>query len=218
MKVDKTLPEVRFEYAFLLSEYASEGLNTLWGDGTPLRSFDEYTEIVKKYAEWWKDDGDKIIRELCRITELEFYQNTIDVYVAPWFYAFSSPMVLGVTFSSKNQFINTLTHEIIHRLLTDNTTYSREYDFLQLWRSLFGDHHEWNTLVHIPVHAIMQKLYIDVLNRPDLLELDKKDLNEHGDKEYLAAWGYVEQQGYEDIIRKLKQHSSQMNIKQVTHE
>ena len=64
----------------------------------------------------------------------------------------------------------------------------------------------------------MQKLYIDVLNRPDLLELDKKDLNEHGDKEYLAAWGYVEQQGYEDIIRKLKQHSSQMNIKQVTHE
>ena len=202
----QSIPEVRFEYSFLLSDQASEGLNKLWGDGTPLHSFEYYTGIAEKYEKWWQPDGDTIVAALCQITGLQFYQNTIDVHVAPWFNAFSSPMVLGVMFKKKDDLIITLTHEIIHRLLTDNTTYDRRYDFLKLWKSMFGEDHAWNTLVHIPVHAFLQELYIDVLDRPDLLELDKKSLESLDAKEYIAAWEYVEKTGYKTITDKIRKH------------
>lgn len=112
------LPEVRIRYAFLLSDQASEGLNKLWGDGTPLLSFDEYTEIAQKYQKWWDEDGigAAIVRGICEVTGLKFRQNIIDVHVAPWFHAFSSPMVMGVIFKNKDEFLNVLTHEMIHRL------------------------------------------------------------------------------------------------------
>lgn len=205
------IPKVRIEYSFLLSDNASEGLNKLWGDGTPLRSFEYYENIAKKYQDWWDSGGEGILEALCKITGLKFYQNTIDVHVAPWFYAFSSPMVLGVQFETKDELVNTLTHEIIHRLLTDNTTYSNNYDFLELWKSMFGGDHSWNTLVHIPVHAFMQELYVDELGRPDLLELDKESIKSHGDKDYIAAWDYVEKQGYKNITDKLRGHVKRSN-------
>ena len=34
---------------------------------------------------------------MCGLLDLEFRQNIIDVNIAPWFYAFSDPMVIGVT-------------------------------------------------------------------------------------------------------------------------
>lgn len=206
----KKIPEVRIGYSFLLSDAASSGLNELRGDGTPLRSFEYYTAVADKYADWWKDDGDKILRGLCKITGLDFYQNTIDVHVAPWFYAFSSPMVLGVKFKSKDDLVNTLTHEIIHRLLTDNTTYEYDYDFVKLWQSMLGKDMDWNTLVHIPVHAIMEELYTEVIDRPDLIEFDKKSLEEIGAKAYVDAWKYVETHGYKSITDKIRAHAVEM--------
>ncbi|MEO8691291.1 MAG: hypothetical protein ABI397_00735 [Candidatus Saccharimonas sp.] len=201
------IPEVRIQYSFLLSDQASEGLNKLWGDGTPLQSFEYYEAIAEKYAGWWQDDGDTILRSLCKITGLKFRQNIIDVHVAPWFYAFSSPMVLGVIFKTKDELVNTLTHEIIHRLLTDNTTYDYEYDFAGLWKTMLGEDLPWNALIHIPVHAFMQELYLDVLNRPDLLELDRGAAKGYEDKNYIEAWDYVAEHGYKTITGKIRQHA-----------
>lgn len=206
MKNSHRLPEVRFEYSFLLAGQASEGLNKLWGDGTPLRTFDEYTAIAKQYDEWWQPESEKILQALSEITGLEFYQGIIDVHVAPWFYAFSSPMVLGVTFESKDDLVNTLTHEITHRLLTDNTTYEREYDFLSLWRKMFGDDLAWNTLVHVPVHALLEELYVERLKRPDLLKRDQESIKKMGDNDYIAAWDYVNKHGYKTITDQLREH------------
>jgi hypothetical protein len=206
------IPKVRFEYSFLLSEQASEGLNTLWGDGTPLESSEYYTAVAEKYENWWKGDNDAVLHGLCKLTGLTFYQNTIDVHVAPWFYAFSSPMVLGVRFQTKDELVNTLTHEIIHRLLTDNTVYDVTYDFVALWQSMFGDDVPWNTLVHIPVHALMQELYLDVIDRPDLLTLDKESLTESTADDYIAAWDYVDQHGYKTITDKIRKHAQESKL------
>ncbi len=204
----KDFPEVRFRYAWLLANAASVHLNEKWGDGTPLQSAEFYSDIAIKYAKWWKPDGVNILSGMCDITGLNFHQNTIDVYVAPWFHAFSSPMVVGVIFKTKDSLVNTVTHEIIHRLLTDNTTYDYDYDFVSVWREMFGEDLSENALVHVPVHAIMQKLYVDVLHRPDLVELDKKLVADYPD--YTAAWDYVNKVGYEDVIIKLRKHAAEM--------
>ncbi len=194
------LPEVRIKYGWLL-EQATIVMNAKWGDGTPIRSYQEYTNIADKYWKWWEPNQEFIMNGICGILGLEFHQNTIDVYVAPWFNPISDPMVIGPAFKTKDGFINTLTHEMIHRLITDNTTYSYDHDFRSDWKDMFGDKHSANTLIHIPVHAVMKKLYIEVINRPDLLELDIENTKQY--KDYAKAWEYVDEIGYEQIIQKL---------------
>mgnify|MGYP000223946240 CR=1 FL=1 len=176
-------------------------LNEKFGDGTPLRSYDEYVAITKQYDEWWQPHSEKILKGLCDITGLEFAQNTIDVYVAPWFYAFSSPMVIGVIFRDKDELISVVSHEIVHRLLTDNTKFGLYHNYLKDWRKLFGKDHSNVTLAHIPVHAILEKLYRDILNQPDIIEIDKKQSKQKA--AYQKSWQYVQDHGYDWIIEQL---------------
>lgn len=194
------IPEIRFKYGWLVSNTASGVLNEKWGDGTPLRTFDEYHDIAKKYEKWWQPHNKKVLSAMTDLLGLEFRQEIIDVYVVPWFYPISDPMILGPAFENEDQVVNVLTHELLHRLLTDNTVTSYEHDFLKDWQKLFGEH-DFNTLVHIPVHAAMKKIYLESIKRPDLLELDRKAVKDN--KPYADAWKYVDEQGHEEILEKL---------------
>ncbi|MEP7204908.1 MAG: hypothetical protein ABI716_01805 [Candidatus Saccharibacteria bacterium] len=197
----KTIPEVRIKYAWLLSGTASVALNEKWGNGTPLRSYDEYVLIVDKYKRWWSPHNDAILHGICDIFNLEFRQNIIDINVAPWFKPISDPMVIGPAFSTEDALINTITHELLHRLITDNTSTNYEHDFIKDWELLFGDDHSQTTLVHIPVHAGMKKLYVDVINRPDLVNFDIDKVKDYPD--YAKAWEYIEAHDYNKILQQL---------------
>lgn len=202
-KIVKSIPQVRIQYAWLLANATSESMNEKWGDGAPLETFEYYKDIADKYAGWWGSQDGDILEDLCKILNLRFRQNIIDVHVAPWFYAFSVPMVIGVTFKTKDRFINVLTHEIIHRLLTDNTTYEYNHDFVALWRGMFGDELSQNALIHVPVHAVMKKLYVDIMDRPGLVDLDRKSVAKNAS--YVEAWEYVDRHGYDEVVKKLRQ-------------
>lgn len=196
-----TIPKIRIKYAWLLSGEASVVMNEKYGDGTPLRTSDEYVKVTEQYETWWRPHNDKVLYGLCNILGLEFRQNVIDVNVAPWFNPISDPMVVGPAFVSEDALVNTLTHELIHRLLTDNTSTDYYHDFLSDWETLFGSDHNKKTLIHIPVHAVMKSLYIDTINRPDLLEYDIRETKHN--KPYADAWEYVQKNDYDDIVRKL---------------
>ncbi len=195
------LPTVRFSYSWLLTNAASGVLNEKWGDGTPLQSHAFYDETAKKYSSWWQPKSNEILAALCDITGLTFRQNIIDVHVAPWFYAFSSPLVIGVIFKDEDTLVDVVAHEITHRLLTDNTSHEYDYDIRDDWKRSFGDTHAPATLTHIPVHAILQKLYLEYLDRPDLVELNKVTVKKN--EPYKKAWEYVEEKGYDWVIEQL---------------
>lgn len=194
------LPEVRFKYGWLIADAASVTLNEKWGDGTPLKSVEEYEAIARQYQDWWLPVGDTILRAMMDTLQLEFRQNTLDVYVVPWFYAISDPLIVGPTFKSQDEVINLLTHELVHRLVTDNTKAEYGENMIEDWRMLFGNL-GFNTLTHVPVYAVMKKIYLEVLERPDLLKKEAQSIGE--DQEYAEAWAYVEQQGYQTVIDKL---------------
>ncbi len=196
-----SIPDVRLKYAWLLADAASTVMNEKYGDGAPLRSFEDYEEIVQKYRGWWVPYNNDILHGICDTLCLEFRQNIIDINIAPWFSPISDPMVIGPAFNSQDSLINTITHEMIHRLITDNTSVVYEHDFIGDWKKLFGENHDWNTLVHIPVYATMKKLYLDILNRPDLYELDMKEVADN--RPYVDAWSYVNSHDYEAIISSL---------------
>lgn len=196
------IPEVRITYGWLLAGVTADALREKHDYDDRLGSFDELTEVANKYEAWWRPYNDKVLGGIVEITGLEFRQNIIDVYVSPWFSPISDPMVIHPAFMTQDALVNILSHELIHRLLTDNT--SVDYDDRQLpaWRNAFGPHLDDRTIVHIPVHSILKKLYIDVLQEPSLCELDierTKDWSTYAD-----AWSYVNEHGYEKIILKVK--------------
>lgn len=196
------LPEVRIKDAWLLRENASRHLHELWAkDDAVLADDDKMYEIVQNYKNTWQPYEKKILEGMCDLVGLQFYQNTIDVHIAPWFNAFSSPMIIGVMFKPE-RFVEVLTHEICHRLLTDNQ-YDTEYPILKdEWVRMFGDEVSMNTRNHIPVHAMLQAIFDDILKEPARTKNDKVLCTQWPD--YDAAWKYVDEHGYKNIIEQLK--------------
>lgn len=199
----RELPEIRIKDAWLFRESVSVPLNELWGDGEPLRSDNEYAAITKAYQKAWQPYEQKILAAMTDLLELQFRQNIIDVYIAPWIIAFSDPLVIGVM-QKPDVFVDTLTHELIHRLLTDNTTVPHELFLLPEWEKLFSNSHTFNTLVHIPVHAVHKAICFEVLHEPKRIERDIKSCKDNKASDYVAAWDYVEKHDFKGIINKLK--------------
>jgi hypothetical protein len=100
-------PEIRIKDAWLLRENASKHLHELWGKDTQLADDAWMENRVKQYQKAWQTYEKKILNGMCDLLGLSFRQNVIDVYIAPWFGAFSDPLVIGVM-REPDQFVDTL--------------------------------------------------------------------------------------------------------------
>ena len=204
------LPLIRIKDAWLLRQNASHHLHELWAKKGDKLADDEWmAKRVEAYRKAWTPYEKKVLVGMSDVLDLSFRQNIIDVYIAPWFRAFSDPMVIGVT-PEPDLFIDILAHELIHRLLTDNTAIPHETRLLEQWQKLFGKSYSFTTVVHIPVHAVHKAIYLDVLDEPARLERDIANKKEYDSKDYVAAWDYVETHGYQSIIEKLKRSYEQL--------
>ncbi len=206
MTTKPNLPELRIKNAWLLRENASVHIHKLFAkEGVEMCDHKSINKTVVRYSKAWVPQQKQILTAMCDIMGLEFRQNIIDVYIAPWFYAFSDPMVIGIKMTQK-EFVSNLTHELIHRLLTDNTSLPYDYDLISIWGELFGKNHAITTLVHIPVHAIHKAIIVDVLNDPSIKDDDlERCLGFEGkDGDYVKSWEYVDKHDYKKIIEKLK--------------
>ncbi|MCW1908320.1 MAG: hypothetical protein KIH63_003185 [Candidatus Saccharibacteria bacterium] len=211
----RNYPEIRIKDAWLLRENASKFLHELWGKDQELADDALMEKRVAEYEAAWKPYEAKIMNGMCEVVGLEFRQNIIDVYIAPWFAAFSDPLVIGIQ-NDPDTFVDVLTHELLHRLLTDNTSIDFQTGSLaKEWPKLFGEEHEFGVLVHIPVQAIHKHLYLEVLKEPKRLEREienyKKETS-YDPANYLKAWDYIDQHGYKEIIAKLKASYKELAI------
>lgn len=204
----KNYPEIRIKDAYLLRANASKHLHELWAkDGDTLADDKAMDKIVAAYKKAWQPKEKQIIQGMCDLYDIEFCQNIINVYIAPWFNAFSEPLVIGVRIKP-DEFIDILTHELLHRLFTDNTSLPKVNNVLiKEWQKLFDKSLDFKTLVHVPVHAGLKAIYLDVLHEPKRLERDiawsNKYVKKYGNA-YKAAWDYVEEHDYKIINQKLK--------------
>jgi hypothetical protein len=194
------LPEIRMRYGWLLANNASVPMNKLWGKGEPLESAEYYNAIVDKYWAAWEPYQNRILRGMQELLGIEFRQDIIDVYIAPWFHAFSDPMVFGIKYEP-DRFVDVFTHELLHRLMTDAKQLPFDHNLLADWTNLFGEQNTV-TLVHIPVHAVHKAVLLDVLNEPQRLERELEITSEWPD--YKKAWDYIQAHDYRQIINDLK--------------
>lgn len=196
------LPDIRFKYPWLLLNTLDFALRpALEKEGAAdLLDKEFILERLARHEDAWRPYEQKILQGMCDIFGLEFRQNIIDIYVAPLRHAFSDPMMIS-TKHSPDEVVNVIAHELMHRLLTDNTLYKDE-NLVDHWRSLFGAEHDKVALIHIPIHAGLKMLFLDVLNEPNRLTNDIERCQRH--QPYKQAWKYVEANDYKQIIAQLK--------------
>ena len=157
---------------------------------------------AKEISEAWKPYETKILTAMCEVLDLEFKQNLIEIHILPFPGAFSWPLTIGKEYFDKDRAVDTICHELIHRLLIDNTKLAYDYDTWPAWRKIIGKEPNNHTFNHIVVHAILKYLFIDVLNEPDRLERDIKDCQQY--ENYKSAWDYVESHDYRKLIAEIR--------------
>ena len=204
-------PEIRFLHPWLLIDTIYPDIKAAYE--TPndqLYKLDAafISRSLRRYEKAWRPYEQKIISAMCDILGLEFRQNIIDIYVAPFYSSFSNPMFIATKYTA-DRAVEVITHELIHRLLTDNIQTSYETPYAKKWKQLFPhtDDLSWNVIVHIPVHAVLQMIFDDVLKESQRTKRDKQMCKNWPD--YYAAWEYVDSVGYKHIIKQLQQSYSE---------
>lgn len=196
-----TQPQIRWKNPWLLIGAIRHDIEASY-KGEEEKLTDEFTlATIRRYYDAWYPYEATILKGMCELTGLEFRQNIIDVYVAPFYNSFSDPLFLATKYES-DRVVEVLAHELMHRLLIDNTENHYLANFSGEWRKLFGDEHTQSTLVHIPVHAIMQGVFEEYVKEPARIARDKKEYKNSPD--YKAAWDYVDKVGYKTILKQLR--------------
>jgi hypothetical protein len=199
------IPDIRLRSSFLLNDAVIPLLLPGLRESGHEKAADSrfINSKVDAYNEVWKPYETQILTAMCEILGIEFRQNIIDAYVLPFHNSFSDPMVISTKYDS-DRFVEIFTHELSHRLLTDNKKLSdgRDDVLLKMWSGLFGDEHSIVTLIHIPVHAMLEYIFTDILDEPLRLERDIKMNQNYSD--YALAWSYVKENNYQKILSDLR--------------
>lgn len=202
------IPEIRISFAWLLSYGESQALAE--ANDFKLESYEHYDKLTVEYRKAWKKHEKEIIGGLQSALGVGFYKPVIDVSCTPYFIPKSDPLIMNFK-ETPDQFIDVLTHELCHVLLTDNDKHQSngnkpKLDLIAVWKKMFNGEEDFNVLAHIPVHALCKCIYLDILKEPSRLERDKKAVEEWDNSgAYTASWAYVENHDYKEIIKKLKE-------------
>lgn len=201
-------PEIRFRDPFLLIGAIYDDIEPAYMP--PVAKTDERDKLnrdsinkkLDEYEKAWRPYEQKLIKGMCDLLNMEFRQNVIDIYAAPFYTSFSFPLFIATKYEP-DRAIEVITHELLHVLLYDNT--SQELDLAakgEEWRKLFKDVDDEIARIHIPVHAALQALFDDVLHEPQRTKHDRQMCSNH--PSYKLAWEYVDKVGYRKIIEKIR--------------
>lgn len=201
-------PEIRFRDSFLLISTIYQDIEAAYMP--PAVETDERNKLSREainkrldeYEKAWRPYEARIIEGMCKVLDMEFKQNVIDVYAAPFYSSFSFPMIISTKYDP-DRAIEVITHELVHILLYDNR--SSDFDLAKKedeWRELFNEIDDDVALIHVPVHAVLQAVFDDVLHEPNRTKRDKEMCSNY--LPYKTAWDYVDRLGYKEVINRIR--------------
>lgn len=160
----------------------------------PEEIFNKSTSRIRR--EWVKI-GPRVLDEIAKITKLRWHKREIIVYLTAGVIPYSDPLTIPLM-KSANDMIDTLTHELIHHILSEPENWLK---IKKNWSKLMKKYarEPLNTKIHIVVHAI----HHHILERFFGIKRLKRQMNMVKDPDYLRSWKIVAREGYENIIKEL---------------
>lgn len=201
------IPEVRLVYSWIYDQQWEIVWRYYKEHGYSARLFpDEYPgptiakEYIGKIRPLWQEVEQLILEDMSRITEIDWSVDRILGYVVGYHTPFSDPLTLPIC-RDEEVFIDNLTHELVHQLLSQLTVSGTLKEY---WRGLKNKYPEVDskTITHIPVHAIYEAVYREVFDEDRV----QKDIRRSANWDsYRKSWEIVQSEGYQQVINELKQ-------------
>ena len=193
------IPRVEFRYSQVYDEKYRKNKELMKFLRKKRDKYPSQKKIIKykrKIEKIWVKEGRKILLELSKITGLKWKEDII-CYVIGRGRPFSDPLTMRI-YPNVNDFVDTLTHELIHNLGMQNSDKTKYW-----WR--FVDKKYKNetglTKSHIFLQAVHWKLLLNFYDKRRLNRNIKRDTV----KDYQISWEIVTNEGFQNIIDTFKE-------------
>lgn len=188
------LPKVVFKYSWIYDQTWKEGLI-----GKKIKKYPSSEKLlgyIKKIEKLWRKDERKILREVAKITHLKWQSEFIGCYVVGRCRPFSFPLTMPIYEKHPDRFIDVLTHELIHNILTENLKKTKK---AQKYIDKKYRKESIKTKNHIFLHAFHAYIY-DKFFDEKRLKQEIKFINSNPD--YKKSWQIVQKEGYQSLINE----------------
>lgn len=206
--MNKNIPKIIIKYNRFLDPIFIAYVKSIpkWKDWTPPEK-EVVLKRIKNYREEWKKYEKEILDGMSDVLKMDFKRNIIDVHIVSGNpRQFSRPIIIKSGLSL-DEFVDTLTHELIHVLFQDNN----DIFPVKILSNMFPDESEL-ARNHIITHSVLKHIYINILKDETRLEKNITRSKDHGTNDYSRAWEIVEERGYRELIEgliyRIKKNSS----------
>jgi hypothetical protein len=197
------ISKIRFRYSWIYDEnwkrwIKSYEIKSSWIK-KPWPSEQKILSYISSVQKIWDRQESKILKELSLTSGLKWKSKFIDCYVVGRCIPFSDPLTVGLR-KNKDDFIDTLIHELIHQLFSQKGNFKKAS---KAWKYLFKKYKKElrTTKIHIPLHAIHAHIFNKFFSKKRL-EFEIKSMSKS--PAYKRSWETVGSEGYKNIIKEFR--------------
>jgi hypothetical protein len=205
------IPKVSFEWSWIYqTEIGNLNVKEEYDHG---KDETYVLDFIEKVEEQWKPLESKVFIYMSDLTGLDWKKGRMDCFVLKIgaFTPISHPLTIPIKFQAQDgevfalsveRYVDMLVHELIHNLFIQN-----EKKLAKYFEYLFDHYKEepFNTILHLPVHAIHEKIFYELFNK-GRLEAEKEACKDYSD--YNRSWEVVSKEGADSILKKMKEFYS----------
>ncbi len=191
----RKFPKIIFKYSRIYDQIWRNVGNSCFDKKIYLKE-EEIQEYLRQVENLWKEKEEEVFKEIFEAVPVNWEEKDIICYVVGKCFpipAFSDPLTISL-YENKNDFIDTLVHEIIHHI-------NVKIDMGRFKEKYKDEPHK--TIIHISVYAIHTHVYLRIFGKERLERNIKRMKKVPG---YGRAWEIVEREGYENILNEIRQN------------
>ncbi|MEK6884046.1 MAG: hypothetical protein AABY22_30735, partial [Nanoarchaeota archaeon] len=153
------ISKIRFRYSWIYDQNYRNSpkiQENLKSQGKEYPSTKNIFNYIKKIEPLWKRHEKIVLKEISKLTGLSWREKEVLCYLIGFGRPFSDPLTLRL-YDNKKDFIDTLIHEMIHQIQTQNQIINRK------WKEYIEKKYKKETQTtrnHLLVHSVHYKIYL----------------------------------------------------------
>jgi len=191
------IPEIRFKHSWVYDDH----WRAFYPKEKEWPSYKKLEGNIARIEKEWGENGESVLKEMSKISGLKWQEKSIDCYVVGRCTPFSFPLTI-MTYKdhSIDYTVDVLTHELVHQLFCQGDNEKQSYKAWEYFHKKYKTE-EFNTIIHIPVHAIHHHIFMKFFGEKRL----KREMDSMSKfPDYKRAWDIVLEAGAENIIAEFK--------------